>query len=280
MSDMLLRLIGWQATLLHGDMLVADRWRWLKPRLPITAGMGERVLDAGCGSGAFTMGAARRGYEAVGLSWDKENQTKALHRAEILRLKNVTFPIGDLRALDQRHDFVGAFDIVLNFENIEHILDDRKLMIDLARCLKPGGRLCMSTPNYYYAAMSRPGEEGPFSVVEDGGHVRRGYTPAMLRELCDIAGLEIEEIGYVSHYFSQITAIAFRTLVLRLGVRLGWALAIPLRALPPLLDGWLGKWIGRIAGRPGYSITLVAYKPRFGAQAKNARVREARTAEG
>ena len=62
------------------------------------------VLDVGCGSGAFTLGAARRGYETVGPSWDERDQAIAMSRAKLLGLTNVSFPICDVRRLDERRD--------------------------------------------------------------------------------------------------------------------------------------------------------------------------------
>jgi 2-polyprenyl-3-methyl-5-hydroxy-6-metoxy-1,4-benzoquinol methylase len=67
------RWFGFPATLVHGDTLVLDRWFWLTRYLPVTRN-GESLLDVGCGTGAFTIGAARRGYRAIGLSWDERNQ--------------------------------------------------------------------------------------------------------------------------------------------------------------------------------------------------------------
>jgi hypothetical protein len=29
------------------------------------------------------------------------------------------------------------------------------------------------------------------------------------------------------------------------------------------MDQWLGRWLGELTGRPGFSITMVAYKRRF-----------------
>jgi len=258
-NNLLVRLFGWPATLIHGDTMVVDRWRWLRQRLPLTVTPGESVLDVGCGTGAFTMGAARLGYQAVGLSWDERNQIVAEGRAKMLGLSEVSFPICDVRHLDEQTEFFNRFEVVLCLENIEHILDDRKLMY---HCLRPGGRLLLSAPNYYYHSLSK-GDRGPFRQVEDGGHVRRGYSPAMLRELCTEGGFEIEEIGYVSYYFSQMTTAMIRAINSTIPPLISWPLSLPMRALTILLDGWLGKWISGALGYPGYSIVVVAYKRRF-----------------
>jgi 2-polyprenyl-3-methyl-5-hydroxy-6-metoxy-1,4-benzoquinol methylase len=253
-KSILVRLFGFPATLIHGDLLVLTRWQWLRRRLPRTAS-GERFVDIGCGSGAFTIGAALRGYESTGLSWDEANRSKAVERAAICGAKNVTFPIQDVRRLDERVAYRGYFDVAICFENIEHILDDRKLMRDIAACLKPGGMLLLTAPYYFFRPISRP-EIGPYFSIEDGSHVRRGYTKSMLVELCNDAGLVVEEIGSCSGFLSQkITALlrAIRP------VALGWLLTLPLRILPPLFDGL----IGALTGWPNYSICLVACKPRF-----------------
>jgi SAM-dependent methyltransferase len=255
-KSLLVKLFGFRATLLHGDTLVQDRWRWLKERLPETRD-GETLIDIGCGTGAFTIGAARRGYLALGLSWDERNQTTATLRAELCRAPTARFEILDVRRLDERRDLYTQFDVAVCCENIEHILDDKKLVLDMARCLKPGGRLLLTTPYLHFRPISRP-ELGPNSKVEDGGHVRRGYTGAMLEELCRHAGLTVERVSYCSGYVSQKVTAVMR-LFARIHPLLGWACVLPLRPLPYLLD-WL---VAPFIDRPYYSVCLEAYKPRF-----------------
>ena len=139
-KSLLVRLFGFPRTSIHGDTLVLDRWRWLKHRLPQTAN-GEKLLDIGCGTGAFTIGAALRGYTAHGLSWDDRNQAEAAKRAIICGAGSASFSVCDVRELDRRKEYREAFDVAVCTENIEHILDDDRFMRSIAACLKAGGRL-------------------------------------------------------------------------------------------------------------------------------------------
>jgi SAM-dependent methyltransferase len=266
LKDLLIQLFGWRAGVLHGNSTVYDRWRFLQSKLPRTRGTGERILDVGCGTGAFSMGMASRGYEVVGMSWDIRNQEVAERRARLSKVSGVTFPIGDARMLNSFKEYESAFDAVVCLEVIEHIIDDRKLFKDMFACLKPGGRLILSTPNHYYR--STDSDMGPFSKTEDGWHVRRGYTAPMIKELCQQAGFEVEEIGYVSFFFCQLVT-TFQTWLghSKLGNTMGqyvqWGLTAVTRIVPIILDPLVGKWFSRQFDWPGYCITLVAYKKRF-----------------
>lgn len=251
----LVKLIGFPATLIHGDPHVLDRWRWLRARLPKTRN-NELLLDVGCGSGAFSIGAALRGYRAFGLSWDLRNQSAAIERARYCKASQAEFEILDVRKLHCREDLIGRFDVVICSETIEHILDDLTLMRSMAACIKPGGRLLLTAPYLLYRAISG-GDMGPFSDTEDGWHVRRGYNSAMLEELCSHTGLKVENITFCSGFVSQKVAGAMRRLS-GLNQGLAWALVLPLRALPPLLD----TVVTSILRWPCYSICLEAYKPR------------------
>jgi SAM-dependent methyltransferase len=254
MRDFLVRLLGFPATLIHGDTMVLDRWLFLRKHLPAPEGEPKRLVEVGCGSGAFTIGAALRGYDAIGLSWDEAAQEAAIRRAGLCQATSASFRITDVRNLDRLSDLHGTCDTVICCETIEHIIDDRKLMADIARCMKPGATLLLSSPNFHFRPMG--GDEGPFPDVEDGRHVRRGYTKEDLARLCAGAGLRICCVGYCSGFLSQQGTKALRALT-RINSMAAWALILPFRVLPPLFD----RIIGRIAGWPGYSITLVATKP-------------------
>jgi SAM-dependent methyltransferase len=251
----LVRVFGHFATLIHGDTLVLDRWLWLKKRLPLTNN-GETLLDIGCGTGAFTIGAALRGYNGLGLSWDKRNQAVATERASFSGAVSTRFEVLDVRILNQRADLMGQFDVALCFENAEHILDDIKLIKDIAACLRPGGRFYFTAPNYYYRAITES-DNGPFLDIEEGGHVRRGYSRGMLLEICQEAGLICEDISFCSGFLSQKVTGLMRVLS-NASPLVAWAVTFPLRLFPPMLD----PIISRVTRWPCYSICLEAYKPR------------------
>ena len=259
-KSLLVKIFGFHVNFIHGDTLMLDRWLWLKKRLPETKN-GEKLIDIGCGSGAFSLGAAMRGYDTLGLSWDKRNQGVAEERAKICRAHSAKFEVFDVRKLDRRDDLAGQFDVAICLENIEHILNDKKLIIDIASCLKPGGRLLLATPYFLYRHIT-DGDKGPFSKVEDGGHVRRGYTQAMLEEICKQANLMTDNISYCSGFISQKITFIQRW-VSEIHPLLGWAVILPLRFLPPLFD----RFVTRLLRWPYFSICLEAYKPRYTTEA-------------
>jgi cyclopropane fatty-acyl-phospholipid synthase-like methyltransferase len=256
MKKLFLKLFGFRFTLICGDPLVIDRWIWLKSKLPRTNN-NEKLLDIGCGSGGFTIGAGIRGYESLGVSWDQRNQRLAEDRAEILGVNNVIFEIYDVRNLDNKPQWFEKFDVCINFENIEHILNDNKLIKDITNCLKPGGRLLLTTPYYLYNPINSE-DKGPFLPIENGEHVRRGYSEAMLRELFDNSGLKIEKFEYCSGFLSQ-KLCAMQRYISKANPTLAWVLILPFRIFPIILDPFLLS----ISKYPSYSICVEGFKPRF-----------------
>ena len=255
-QSLLVRLIGFPATLIHGETLVLDRWRWIGSLLPKTRN-GEKLIDIGCGRGAFTIGAALRGYASTGISWSEGDLNIARERARICKASLAEFKAVDIRDLGSVEEMKQKFDVAIFCEVIEHIMDDRKLMKDIAGCLKPGGRLLLTTPNLVYRSITSE-DMGPFSECEDGSHVRRGYTKAMLEELCRTSNLLPNRISYVGGFLSQKTTALFRVLG-SIHPIFGWIVTLPLRVVPLVLD----RLVTTTMRWPYYCICLDAYKPRY-----------------
>ncbi len=254
MKSGLVRILGFPATLIHGDTLVLDRWLWLKKYLPIVEPGSRSLLDVGCGTGAFTMGAARRGYRSLGLSWDKRNQTVAQQRAKICKADTASFEVQDVRHLDERSDLAEQFDVAICCECIEHILDDFKLMRDIAGCLKPEGVLLLTTPNLSFKPMAYDTEN--LSTGDDGGHVRRGYSPEDFLRLCQQSGFEVMKIEYCSGVLSQKITSLKRITGKATSEMISWPIVLPFRWIPPVFD----SAVTRAMHWPDYSIALVARK--------------------
>jgi SAM-dependent methyltransferase len=248
-TEILVRLFGWRAVLVHGDPCVADRWDWLHRHLlpgPI------RTLDAGCGSGAFTLCAAKMGNQAVGLSWDEDNNAKATNRAGLLGLSNARFVTLDLRQLGDHTGQLGRFDQAISTENIEHIIDDAKLIRDLARVVKPGGQLLLTTP--FESSRGLWGDRVPSTPpVEDGGHVRWGYTHSRLRQLLGENGFTVTTEDFVSGYVSQRLTNLLRRMSAVLPYPLVWLLTLPLR-----ITRCIDRPITRLLRYPFLSVAVVA----------------------
>jgi 2-polyprenyl-3-methyl-5-hydroxy-6-metoxy-1,4-benzoquinol methylase len=251
MPDTLLKPFGWRALLVHGDPCVLDRWLWLRRHLrtgPL------RTFDAGCGNGAFSIYAALAGNQVVAASFSEREQADARRRAELVGATGIDFRLLDLRELADHVESLGSFDQIICFETIEHLSDDERLVGLLAGMLAPGGRLLLTTPYDRHHPLLT--EERDPSPVEDGSHVRYGYSQERLRALAEGAGLTVVGEGFISGVVSQKLTNLMRRLSARLGTPLAWMLTLPLRALV-LLDAPLST----LLRYPRLSVALEAVKP-------------------
>ena len=106
-----------------------------------TALSGQRVLDVGCGVGLYTAAFLRETEHVFGVEIELERALEARSRAK-----------GVVQAVGERLPFAGeAFDIVFSHEVLEHVEDDRACAVEMARVLRPGGRLAIFVPNRLYA---------------------------------------------------------------------------------------------------------------------------------
>lgn len=248
MNNILIKLIGWHATILHEDPCAFDRYKWLKKNI-IQGNL--KTLDAGCGIGTFSFFAAKKGNLTTGLSFDKNANNQAKEKAQILNIKNINFKQCDLRYLDKFKNSLNKFDQIICFETIEHILNDKKLITDLSNLLKPGGRLLLTTPFKYYKRLWHD----KLSETEDGGHVRWGYTHEEIKKIFESTNLSILKQNYVSGFISQQLTNLSRILSTKINQRFAWFLILPLR-LFQLLDPLITKFLKY----PYLSIAIIGIK--------------------
>jgi SAM-dependent methyltransferase len=246
----MLRVLGWRSLLIHGDPCVLDRWLWLRRQLRNGK---VKTFDAGCGNGGFSIYAARAGNEVLAASFSPREQEDARRRAGALGVSGIDFRTLDLRELNGHLESLGTFDQIICFETIEHLTDDEGLVRSLAGMLRSDGRLLLTAPFEGHRPLYT--EERNPSTVEDGSHVRYGYSQERLRAIAQGAGLEVTEEGFISGIVSQKITDLMRRLSARVGRTAAWALTLPLRPLT-ILD----RPLSRMLRYPYLSVALCGVK--------------------
>jgi ubiquinone/menaquinone biosynthesis C-methylase UbiE len=117
----------------------------LTERMGILAGLepGKRVLDVAAGAGASALYLAERfGCQMVGIDYGRESVAAAtLAAAEAGLSGQVQFELGDAESLPFED---GSFDAVINECAFCTFPDKRTAAAEMARVLRPGGRLGLS----------------------------------------------------------------------------------------------------------------------------------------
>lgn len=98
-----------------------------------------RVLDVGCGTGQVVARLSAQGYDAWGVEVSETSVQKARSRG----LQCLWYDGSRLPFDDASFDAVGAFNV------LEHVETPEAFIADLLRVLRPGGKLVLSSPNFY-----------------------------------------------------------------------------------------------------------------------------------
>jgi SAM-dependent methyltransferase len=115
----------------------AERWKLDIVTPVVRPGRGVRLLDVGCGNGAFVAAAAAAGYAAEGHDLAPKVAAAAAARWS---LPVHTGPLADLAA-------AGAYHVVTLWDTLEHAVSPPALVADVARLLAPGGAVVVLSPH-------------------------------------------------------------------------------------------------------------------------------------
>jgi ubiquinone/menaquinone biosynthesis C-methylase UbiE len=107
----------------------------------LNPGKGERILDAGCGTGVFTMDCLAAGAEVIGLDVSAPMLALAARKASGYPFVAVQ---GDMLALPFEDE---SFDKAVSITALEFIEDARRAVDELFRVTKPGGLVVVGTLN-------------------------------------------------------------------------------------------------------------------------------------
>lgn len=106
---------------------------------------GKRVLDAGCGSGYGTRLLHAAGAASVlGIDIDARTVAHAERSSAPVPVAGLEFRVDDCHTLAASP---GPFDVICNFENIEHLAHPEEFLAAAGERLAPGGVLVISTPD-------------------------------------------------------------------------------------------------------------------------------------
>lgn len=97
---------------------------------------GKKVLEIGCGMGTDHLAMARQGGEMVGIDLTPKNLAISKNRFEIYGFSS-GFVVGDAENLPLKNE---SFDFVYSFGVIHHSPDTQRIVSEIYRILKCGGR--------------------------------------------------------------------------------------------------------------------------------------------
>jgi SAM-dependent methyltransferase len=166
-------------------------------RFPVAPG--ERVLDLGCGMGRHAYEVYRRGGHVIAFD---HSPAELAEVERMFRAMDATGepPVGASAAVVQGDVLAlpfpdASFDVVIAAEVLEHVPDDATAMREIARVVRPGGRVAVTVPRWWPEricwALSRTYHDVP------GGHVRIYRGDEVRSRLAD-SGLEVGD-GHHAH---------------------------------------------------------------------------------
>lgn len=150
---------------------------------------GERVLEAGCGSGKFSVALASYGCRVIALDFSRRmtmNARRLKETAEaIFGPLSENFVQGDLNCLPFDD---GSFELTLNEGVVEHWLKEEErlaVIAEMVRVTKPGGSVAIFVPNgchplhHWWEWSGYPGyQESPPMTLYSAAKLRREMEQA------------------------------------------------------------------------------------------------------
>ena len=130
---------AWSGSYDGPNPFIAAEEEVVVPLLEALATPGTRALDAACGTGRHAAHLARLGCTTTGV-----DQSDAMLDVARAKVPGATFVTGDLRALPFDD---GAFDLAVVALALSHLPDPADGLAELARVLRPGGRLVVADPH-------------------------------------------------------------------------------------------------------------------------------------
>lgn len=219
---------------IYGDPLSYGRWLWINKSLQKKhAG---KIIDLGCGRGTYVFALSKKGFNALGLTFDSSDVKEANARKSRFKIKNCSFRKVDLRKLDKEKKLKNNFDIAICSEVIEHLVNDEKLIRDISNIVKKDGLLFLTTP-YDSQANKNPRR---IKGIKEGQHVRIGYNKEILRKILEKNKFELISVSYSGGILSQ-KAKEILNILSKRNYSLGRIMILPVKIICSIFDPVITK---------------------------------------
>jgi len=152
--------------------------RYPIPECRLPQGNGERLLDIGCNWGRWSIAAARKGYQPIGIDPSLE-AVLAARRVSRQIGAETNFVVGDARFLPFAED---SFETVFSYGVFQHLSKEnvRVSLDEVVRVLKKNGKTLFQMPNKYGIRQYQQHRRRGFTEGE--GFEVRYWTPKELME--------------------------------------------------------------------------------------------------
>ena len=229
-----------------------SRHWWYRARREILADLIERrialpedprILEIGCGTGHNLVMLKRFGrVDAIEI----DPAARAI-ASERLGHAVMDAPLPALTGVEDR-----AYDLVAILDVLEHVEEDRAALENIARKLRPGGRILIAVPAHPWM----------WSAHDVVNHHKRRYTRKTLRAVVESAGLKLEMMSWFNSLLFPLAAAA--RLAGKVRRKEDSDDKLPPKPLNAVFEGIFGLEryaIGRLPLPPGVSLAAIVSAP-------------------
>ena len=193
----------WHLKLFGKSVSKQAKWRHIIAMLGPVDGL--KGLDLGADNGIISLLLRNKGghWSSADLDPHAVQSIRNVVGDDVYQIDDHSLPFSD-----------GQFDTVVVIDMLEHVRDDQAFVREIARVLRPGGRLILNVPHAKPWALLRPVRLALGLTDAWHGHVRPGYTLATLEPVLPPL-FEMDSSRTYNRFFSELLDIALNYVYLR-----------------------------------------------------------------